>query len=267
MTDLAPLGSLALDRLSQGMGWIYTAAWMSCFYPQIIENWKNKSVVGYSFDFFLLDAVDLTLYSAYNLALYAIPFIKEEYKHEENTDVIPVKINDIVFSINGVLCCLAMLIQTCIYERGGQRVSKGCKMVNALILLFVFSTLVPTLTGALELVKFFEFISYVKIATTMKYLPQVLMNYQRGSTQGFSIGMVILDITGGSFSVGQMIVNCANKHDWTSLAGNPTKFLVGVVSVIFDVMLIAQYFVYRRNIPRKILINNNDKESIEKEQV
>jgi len=267
MADVAPIGSLVLDNLSKGMGWIYTAAWTFCFYPQIIENFRNKSVVGYSFDFFLLEAVDLTLYSAYNLALYAIPFIKDEYKHEENTDVIPVKINDIAFSFNGVFCCIVMFIQTCIYEKGGQKVSKGCKMVNALILLYVLSTLLPTLTGALELVKFFEFISYVKIATTMKYLPQVLMNYQRGSTQGFSIGMVILDITGGSFSVGQMIVNCANKHDWTSLAGNPTKFLVGVVSVIFDVILITQYFVYRRNIPRKILINNNDKESRENEQV
>jgi len=261
--DTLPIGSPELKHLSDGLGWIYTIAWMLCFYPQIWENWKRKSVTGYSFDFFALDTTDLTVYSVYNLALYAITSIKEEYKREEHTNVIPVKINDLVFSTNGVVCCIIMLIQAFIYERGGQKVSKICKGVTLLIFLYIFSTMIPTLTGALNLVDFFEYISYVKIATTLKYMPQVWMNYQRGSTQGFSIGMVALDITGGSLSVGQMLVNCYNKDDWSSLEGNATKLLVGIMSVLFDVILMAQHLFYKHNIPLKSLQNNNDKENNE----
>lgn len=39
---------------------------------------------------------------------------------------------------------------------------------------------------------------------------QALMNYQRKSTVGWSIGNVLLDFTGGTLSMGQMLINAYN---------------------------------------------------------
>ena len=37
-------------------------------------------------------------------------------------------------------------------------------------------------------------------------MPQAYMNFQRQSTEGWSIGNVLLDLTGGSFSMLQMLL-------------------------------------------------------------
>ena len=52
---------------------------------------------------------------------------------------------------------------------------------------------------------------------------QAYMNYQRKSTQGWSIGNVLLDFTGGAFSLLQMFLLSYNngkfmhtKEEWSS---------------------------------------------------
>lgn len=46
---------------------------------------------------------------------------------------------------------------------------------------------------------------------TVCVCPQAYMNYQRQSTEGWSIGNVLLDFTGGSFSLIQMILQSYNN--------------------------------------------------------
>ena len=72
------------------------------------------------------------------------------------------------------------------------------------------------------------------------------MNFKRQSTSGFSVGVVICDFSGGMFSMLQMIVDSYNFEDWSSFSGNPTKFIVGLFTLVFDVIMIMQhYFCYR----------------------
>ena len=48
----------------------------------------------------------------------------------------------------------------------------------------------------------------VKISITLlKYMPQAYFNYQRQSTQGWTIGTVLFDFLGGAFSLTQILVN------------------------------------------------------------
>lgn len=93
------------------------------------------------------------------------------------------------------------------------------------------------------------------------------MNYQRQSTVGYSIGGVLLDITGGLLSVLQMFLLAYNNgaslallhkrvinnldfrfssDDWDSLFGDPTKFGLGLFSVMFDLLFIVQHYVLYR---------------------
>lgn len=75
---------------------------------------------------------------------------------------------------------------------------------------------------------------------------QALMNYRRKSTTGWSIGNILLDFTGGILSMLQMILNAYNYNDWNSLFGDPTKFGLGLFSVLFDILFMCQHYILYR---------------------
>jgi cystinosin len=54
----------------------------------------------------------------------------------------------------------------------------------------------------IHLLDFLYILSYIKLFLSfIKYLPQALLNFQRRSTQGWSVYNVLLDLTGGSLSL------------------------------------------------------------------
>ena len=83
--------------------------------------------------------------------------------------------------------------------------------------------------------------------TVVKYLPQLHENWRRQSTQGWNIWNVLLDLGGGSLSIGQLVVDCASRNDWSGLTGDPVKFLLGNVSIIFDTIFIVQHYCLYRD--------------------
>ena len=84
--------SEALNVVSDVLGWIYFVAWSVSFYPQIYQNWRRKSVVGLNFDFVALNIVGFVLYSLFNVSLYWIPGIQDDYFELHPTGVIPVQV-------------------------------------------------------------------------------------------------------------------------------------------------------------------------------
>uniref|UniRef100_A0A2P2I6H7 Cystinosin homolog n=1 Tax=Hirondellea gigas TaxID=1518452 RepID=A0A2P2I6H7_9CRUS len=96
---------------------------------------------------------------------------------------------------------------------------------------------------------FLYFVSYIKLFITLiKYIPQAYYNYLRKSTSGWSIGNVLLDFTGGSLSILQMFLLAYNYNDWGSIFGDPTKFGLGLFSMLFDIFFIIQHYVlYKSN--------------------
>ena len=78
----------------------------------------------------------------------------------------------------------------------------------------------------------------------IRNLLQVMLNYRRKSTSGWEIWNILLDFSGGSLSMVQLVGDSlaeARKqglaHGWTGIIGNPAKFGLGLVSVSFDVSL------------------------------
>ena len=96
------------------------------------------------------------------------------------------------------------------------------------------------------------FYSYVAlIAACIKYIPQVMMNARYQSTEGWSIGNILLDILGGSLSLTQMFLLAVNYNDWPSILGSITKLTLAVVSIIFDLIFTIQHYVLYRNNKQK----------------
>lgn len=71
--------SKPLIYISITIGWIYFAAWSISFYPQMIINFRRKSVVGLNFDFLALNIMGHTLYAVFNSSLYWSTYIEVSF--------------------------------------------------------------------------------------------------------------------------------------------------------------------------------------------
>ncbi len=91
-------------------------------------------------------------------------------------------------------------------------------------------------------------ISYVKLfGTVIKYIPQVIANYRRKSTVGWDIVQILLDFSGGILSNMQLIIDSSLEADWGGITGNPAKFGLANVSIVFDAMFMLQHYVLYRH--------------------
>ncbi|BGP72619.1 mannose-1-phosphate guanyltransferase [Rhodotorula toruloides] len=207
------------------LGWTYTAAWSVSFYPQLILNWRRKSVTGLSIDFLTLNPLGFLCYSISNLALYASSTVRASYRARHDGHNPQVALNDVVFAVHA--CAVAGLTwgQSWVYQRDpSQRLSS----YNRLILLLLFlSLLTLTLLATLERLSYLSlvlFLSSVKLyVSAAKMVPQAWVNYRRKSTEGWSIENILLDATGGLLSLTQLVLDSWVDGDWTGITGNPGK--------------------------------------------
>ncbi|XP_053131574.1 cystinosin [Hemicordylus capensis] len=242
--------SHAVSIVNQVIGWIYFLAWSISFYPQVFENWRRKSVVGLSFDFIALNLTGFIAYSVFNVGLFWISSIQEQFLQRYPNGVNPVTSNDVFFSLHAVAVTLFIIFQCLIYKRGDQKVSRVAIGLLVLAWVFVFATLSVAAAGEISWLQFLFYFSYVKLAVTLiKYFPQAYMNFRRKSTEGWSIGNVLLDFTGGAFSLLQMFLQSYNHDEWKLVFGDPTKFGLGLFSIAFDIVFLLQHYCLYRSPP------------------
>ncbi|XP_061351964.1 cystinosin homolog, partial [Gastrolobium bilobum] len=109
-------------------------SWSIGGYPQIILNFRRKSVVGLSLDFEILNLTKHWSYLIYNASLFFSPAIQKQYFEKYGYgQMIPVAANDVAFSTHSVLMNLIILSQIAIYERGNQKFSKYAIAIVAVV--------------------------------------------------------------------------------------------------------------------------------------
>lgn len=90
-----------------------------------------------------------------------------------------------------------------------------------------------------------KYLGLMKVAIAfVKYIPQVYQNYKRRSTEGWSLENVLLDFIGGSLIITQIIIDWVDKGNSRDfrVGLNIAKFLLGILSVIFDLVFLVQHF-------------------------
>lgn len=150
-------------------------SWSVSFYPQIWLNFKRKSVVGLNFDFIALNVTGFFFYSIFNIAMYYVESVQNEYFIQNPFSLIPVEANDVVFAVHAFFVSVLTLIQCfCIYERQNQTISKP-----SIGLLVIFWSIAIFSTFALGFQKlnvliYLNLLSYIKLFISfIKYIPQV----------------------------------------------------------------------------------------------
>ncbi|XP_015971408.1 cystinosin homolog [Arachis duranensis] len=245
---MASWNSFPLQVTYEALGWFAFFSWSISFYPQVILNFRRKSVVGLNFDFVLLNLTKHSSYLIYNASLYFSSAIQNQYyKKYGYGEMIPVAANDVAFSIHAVVLTAITLFQIAIYDRGEQKVSKisiGIVSVAWLTAAVCFFIALPTHSW-LWLLSIFNGIQV--FMTVIKYIPQAIFNFLRKSTDGFSIGNILLDFSGGVGNYLQMVVQSVDQDSWVNFYGNIGKVLLSLVSVLFDILFIIQHYVLYPN--------------------
>jgi cystinosin len=103
--------------------------------------------------------------------------------------------------------------------------------------------LILALVGVESWLFYIYYFSYTKLGITLtKYIPQAWLNFRRKSTVGWSIGNILLDLTGGLLSFLQQFIDAINSGNWGVMIGSPVKFVLGLISIAFDVLFIIQHY-------------------------
>lgn len=179
--------------------------------------------------------------------------IRKAYKDAHDGHEPSVHSNDLGFSLNATMATLITLSQCLIYGSRENRPSNATVRgvaVTVAVTAFWASAIAlspeqPAHDG--QILKYIMspltliyFISYIKLGISLvKYIPQVIFNWQRKSTKGWNIWQVWLDFEGGLLSLGQLFLDAAVCSDWTPITGNPVKFGLGFVSMFFDVIFMV----------------------------
>ncbi|XP_070563030.1 cystinosin-like isoform X2 [Ptychodera flava] len=203
-----------------------------------------EGVVGMSFDLFAYTTLGYVTYGAYNVGMYWIPAVLDEYQESHPHGVNPVQLNDVMFTLHGLVLSVVVLIQIALYERGGQKLSKVCIVLTVASTILSLVGLVITLsTDYISILNYLLYISYIKLGVTLRYIPQMYLNCKLKSTAGWSVGSVLYDLAGGILSLLQMLLIAYNYDDWGSIVGDPTKFGLGLLTIVFDVVFIVQHYL------------------------
>ena len=259
--------------LSNCIGYIYFVAWSVSFYPQVLQNIQRKTTVGLSIDFCCLNIIGFMCYTTYTCTLYFNTTIQQLY-HERygNAATITIQANDIAFAIHALTLSILTVVQILYYDglhTAIQRLSKPIISIIILILSIATIAALVVLTnqshkkdfysveqGVVTTFNWLDYIyllSYIKIGISIiKYIPQVLLNYQRQSTIGWSVWQILLDFMGGILSDIQLAGDCyIHNGNFSAITENLPKFGLGFISILFDIIFMFQHYVLYKN-------NNNN---------
>ncbi|KAI0840113.1 PQ loop repeat-domain-containing protein [Hypoxylon sp. FL0890] len=251
-----------LEFLSAVFGWIYTLSWSLSFYSQPMLNIRRKSTSGTTVDFPFINTIGFMAYLIYNTVFYSSPVIRHQYALRNHGHTPTVALNDIVFAAHAFVVCAVLTTQYFIpsvwgFDRApGARpsrlilgVASGSFAAVVIITLVVLSTPPDadprTAWAWLDVI---YTISYVKLLITLiKYAPQLVFNFRNRSTKGWSIWQILLDFLGGVLSIAQLVIDSYLQGDWSGITGNPVKFALGNVSMLYDLVFMTQHYVLYRD--------------------
>ncbi|KAI5461195.1 PQ loop repeat-domain-containing protein [Mariannaea sp. PMI_226] len=249
-----------LSFVSTLFGWIYFLAWSLSFYPQCFLNWRRQSTSGTTVDFPFINVLGFATYFASNVAFYYSPVVRAQYAARHNGLESTAKFNDITFALHGAILSVILTSQYLWASAWGFPPSTGNRpshfilgvcagCVTGVFLTYLLVAASPgsdPTTDWVELDMVYA-LGYVKlIVTLIKYTPQVIFNYRNKSTEGWSILGILLDLSGGILSVGQQGIDSYLQRDWSGITGNPVKFALGNVSMMYDAIFITQHYVLYR---------------------
>ncbi|KXS22563.1 hypothetical protein M427DRAFT_118527 [Gonapodya prolifera JEL478] len=244
-TPLLPSSPTTLESLSSLLGWAYFICWSLSAYPQFWLNYSHRSVAGVSIDFVVMNCEGMLFLAIYTAAFYGNQDVRQQYRDRNGGEDNLVTLADVVFAVHATFWSYVTLLQFFLYHPQIPRPHPIVTSFLVVTLLPALGLLVATFAESAQAIDVLYYLSYVKLATVVvKCVPQVLHNWRRESTVGWSIEGVLLDLAGGLFSLAQLLLDALSTGSgWRGILGDPVKLFLGILSVFFDVVFAVQHYV------------------------
>ena len=89
------------------------------------------------------------------------------------------QINDVVFSLHACLATCFTCLQCYYLDRGHQTLSVSCIVYTILMAMVIITSVIMSITSNITWLTCLNTLSFIKLfITTIKYIPQVIMNYR-----------------------------------------------------------------------------------------
>jgi cystinosin len=219
---------------------VSAVAWSVSFYGQIWTNYKLQSVQGFSLEYQIFNQTGYICYFVYTTTGY---FFSEEYTGR-------VDLNDVLFAYHALFAVIVTSLQCCYYPRKGNQVSLWAVLLNGGIwvsVLLLFTLLQTDTLRPSQYLNLVSYLGYVKLAISfMKYTPPAVMNCRRGSTKGWSIFNILLDLVGGICLILQVVLELLLGEISLGHGLNVAKTILAVLTIVYDSIFIIQHYVLFR---------------------
>lgn len=233
-----------LEIIASICGWCYFFIWGSYMYPQAFLNHRLKNVEGFKLDYPFLNLTGYIFICICNVTAYfhTFPF--------GNYGLGTIKIQDVLYAINGTILCLVLNIQALKYPRGKNTIAPfsilfTCFAWISALVYFMFSEVTGSVPPS-DKMNILLYLGDLKVVVNIiKYVPLIYFNFRRKTTEGMSIVAFSLNLTGATFSLLQLFLDF---HNGTTKVLNPVKLSLGAVTIFYDIILIIQYMAYRGRI-------------------
>ena len=192
--------------------------------------------------------------------MYFSETVRREYRDRHSNHDNVIKLNDVVFSLHALFAASVITLQVLCYRKTQHKPSQTLKISLMLLGVVLFIATAAKVSNNIDWLDLLYLLSGIKVVGSLiKYIPQLLFNYRRKSTKGWSIINILLDFSGGILSLLQMILDTAIEGDLSALSGNLPKILLGLTSILFDVLFMIQhYFLYHRAEEGRFEVLNDD---------
>lgn len=226
-------------------GIIYFVAWSIGFYFQIALMIKTRSGDGFSVDNQLLALLGTIFFFCFNTHLMII-----------NPDFY--QIVNFIYMLQCLILSLVIFTLTFYFPRKINKFQLSLGLIIAIfILMKILFYIYGVRTNVCTMDDFWLFMGLANCwICAIKYMYQIVLNYDKKSTKGFAIEGILGDLV-GSFAVlinGLIEYNIKEQPDL-----NMPLLLMAVISIFFDWVLVHQhYYIYNENklCPRKSVVEN-----------
>lgn len=243
------------------LGVIYVTAWSISMYPPLYISWKRKSARAISPDFVLLNLTGyFYLVCSLTLQMYKwIPHLQSNIERPKLTGF------DYCYCLHGfiltVLIASQLFMSRSVWRFPDTHQFRMKPVYKKVLLLSIFLFGVLTLQFTYHNMQsgwdnertlaYCNNLFLLKISMSLiKYIPQVLHNFERKSMQGFAISGVFLDMTGGIASIVQLIFQILKESEinLSILISNFGKIGLAMVTLIFNTIFISQWLLYEKKV-------------------
>ncbi len=190
------------------------------------------------------------------------PVVRSEYYRRSHSEELLVQMNDLVFSFHACILTFITILQIAYFDwRHGRQLPHNSVIVFIILVLLTICIYTWIIHRSAEQNRYeapwtwfdlVQLLGYLKlIITAIKYLPQAWANYRHQSTDGWSIGNILLDFTGGSLSLVQLLMDCSATGEWSAIMHTPAKFGLSILSMSYDILFMVQHYIlYTTPFPR-----------------